>query len=112
LVGFGNIGRLVTDRARPFGFNIVASDPYVSPEAAAEVGVKLLPLDDLLAQSDIVSLHVFLNAQTRGLMDARRLGLMKRDAYLVNTSRGPVVAEKALVAVLQDMTMDCPSIDV
>src|SRR5438874_3956924 len=77
LVGFGNIARLVTDRARPFGFNIVASDPYVSPEAAEAIGVKLLPLDDLLAQSDIVSLHVFLNAQTRGLMDARRIGLMK-----------------------------------
>src|SRR5207302_2306735 len=59
------------------------------------------PLDALLAQSDIVSLHVFLNAQTRGLMDAQRLGLMKRDAYLVNTSRGPVIDEQALVEALQ-----------
>jgi D-3-phosphoglycerate dehydrogenase len=101
LVGFGNIARLVVERARPFGFNIIASDPFVSPEAAEAIGVKLLPLDDVLAQSDIVSLHVFLNAETRGLMDARRIGLMKRDAYLVNTSRGPVVDEKALAAALQ-----------
>jgi D-3-phosphoglycerate dehydrogenase len=101
LVGFGNIARLVVERARPFGFNIVASDPFVSPEAAEAIGVKLLPLDDLLAQSDIVSLHVFLNAETRGLMNARLIGLMKRDAYLVNTSRGPVVDEKALAAALQ-----------
>jgi D-3-phosphoglycerate dehydrogenase len=101
LVGFGNIARLVVDRARPFGFQIVAADPYVSAEAAEAVGVRLMPLDDVLAQSDIVSLHVFLNADTRGMIDARRLALMKRDAYLVNTSRGPVVNEKALVEALR-----------
>jgi D-3-phosphoglycerate dehydrogenase len=101
LVGFGNIARLVVDRARPFGFQIVAADPYVSAEAAEAVGVRLMPLDDVLAQSDIVSLHVFLNADTRGMIDARRLALMKRDAYLVNTSRGPVVKEKALVEALR-----------
>jgi D-3-phosphoglycerate dehydrogenase len=101
LVGFGNIARLVVDRARPFGFQIVAADPYVSAEAAEAVGVRLMPLDDVLAQSDIVSLHVFLNADTRGMIDARRLALMKRDAYLVNTSRGLVVNEKALVEALR-----------
>jgi D-3-phosphoglycerate dehydrogenase len=101
LVGFGNIARLVVDRARPFGFQIVAADPYVSDEAAEAVGVRLMPLADVLAQSDIVSLHVFLNADTRGMIDARRLALMKRDAYLVNTSRGPVVNEKALVEALR-----------
>jgi phosphoglycerate dehydrogenase-like enzyme len=65
------------------------------------MGVTLMPLEDLLAQADIVSLHVFLNAQTRGLIDARRLALMKPDAYLVNTSRGPVVDEPALAEALQ-----------
>jgi D-3-phosphoglycerate dehydrogenase len=101
LVGFGNIARLVVERAKPFGFRILTADPYVSPEAADALGVHLLPLDDLMAESDIVSLHVFLNAETRGIIDARRLGLMKRDAYLVNTSRGPVVDEPALIEALQ-----------
>jgi D-3-phosphoglycerate dehydrogenase / 2-oxoglutarate reductase len=101
LVGFGNIARLVVDRARAFGFRILAADPFVAPEVAHVMGVTMLPLDELLAESDIVSLHVFLNAQTRGLIDARRLALMKPDAYLVNTSRGPVVDEKALVEALQ-----------
>src|SRR5207248_230135 len=97
LVGFGGIARLVVDRAKPFGFRILASDPFVSPDVAAAIGVTLVPLEQLLAESDIVSLHVFLNAQTRGLMDAQKLALMKPTAYLINTSRGPVVDEKALV---------------
>jgi D-3-phosphoglycerate dehydrogenase / 2-oxoglutarate reductase len=100
LVGFGNIARLVLERARPFGFNVIAADPYVQPEAAEAMGVRLIPLDELLAVSDIVSVHVLLNAETRGLLDARRIGLMKRDAYLVNTSRGPVVDEAALSTAL------------
>src|SRR5216684_1190128 len=101
LVGFGNIARLVVDRARPFGFRFVTSDPFVTPAAAAAVGVSLVSLEEVLAQSDIVSLHVFLNAQTRGMINAQRLALMKSDAYLVNTSRGPVVDEKALAEALQ-----------
>jgi D-3-phosphoglycerate dehydrogenase len=101
LVGFGNIARLVLERARPFGFRVLACDPYVSDELASAMGVAMLPLDQLLAESDIVSLHVFLNAETRHLIDARRLALMKPDAYLVNTSRGPVVDEQALVEALQ-----------
>src|SRR5713101_6239674 len=71
LVGFGNIARLVVERARPFGFRFVASDPFVDEEDAAAYGVGLVPLDQLLAESDVVSLHVFLNAQTRGMIDAR-----------------------------------------
>jgi D-3-phosphoglycerate dehydrogenase / 2-oxoglutarate reductase len=100
LVGFGNIARLVIDRARPFGFRFLAADPFVSPEAAAATGVTLVSLEELLAQSDIVSLHVFLNAQTRAMINAQRLALMKPEAYLVNTSRGPVVDEKALTDAL------------
>jgi D-3-phosphoglycerate dehydrogenase len=101
LVGFGNIAKLVVDRARPFGFRFLAADPFVTAEAAAAIGVTLVPLDQLLAESDVVSLHVFLNAETRGMINARCLSLMKPEAYLVNTSRGPVVDEKALVAALQ-----------
>jgi D-3-phosphoglycerate dehydrogenase len=101
LVGFGNIARLVVERARPFGFHMLTSDPFISEEVASAMGVQMVPLDQLLAESDIVSLHVFLNPETRHLIDARRLALMKPGAYLVNTSRGPVVDEQALVEALQ-----------
>jgi D-3-phosphoglycerate dehydrogenase len=112
LVGFGNIARLVLDRARPFGFQFLASDPYVSAEDAAALGVHLVSLDELLVQSDIVSLHVFLNAETRGLLDARRLATMKRGAYLVNTSRGPVVNEADLVEALRSGHLGGAGLDV
>src|SRR3954447_19092552 len=65
------------------------------------MGVRLVSLDELMRQSDIISVHVFLNAQTRGLLDAERLSLMKPDAYLVNTSRGPVIDEPAPIEALQ-----------
>jgi D-3-phosphoglycerate dehydrogenase len=101
LVGFGNIARLVVERARPFGFRLITADPYVSAEIAEAMGVEMMPLDQLMAEADIVSLHCLLNAETRGLIDARRLSLMKPGSYLVNTARGPIVDEAALVAALQ-----------
>ncbi len=112
LVGFGNIARLVLDRARPFGFEFMASDPYVSAETAAAMGVRLVELDELLAQSDIVSVHVVLNAETRGLLDARRFGLMKRGAYLINTSRGPVINEADLIEALRSGHLGGAGLDV
>ena len=112
LVGFGNIARLVVERARPFGFRLIATDPYVDTETFAAYGVARVSLEDLLAQSDIVSLHVFLNAETRHLMNAERLGLMKRDAYVVNTSRGPVVDEPALAAALRAGRLAGAALDV
>jgi D-3-phosphoglycerate dehydrogenase len=112
LVGFGNIARLVLDRARPFGFRIIAADPYVSADAAAALGVTLLPLEQVLAEADIVSLHVFLNAETRHLMNAHRLSLMKPDAFLVNTSRGPVVDEGALADALKNGRLAGAGLDV
>ncbi len=112
LVGFGNIAKLVVDRARPFGFRFLAADPFVTEAAAAAYGVGLVPLDQLLAESDVVSLHVFLNAQTRGIINARCFSLMKPDAYLVNTSRGPVVDEKALIEALQSGKLAGAGLDV
>jgi D-3-phosphoglycerate dehydrogenase / 2-oxoglutarate reductase len=112
LVGFGAIARLVTQRAHAFGLRIVACDPYVSPDTAAEHGVTLVRLEELLAGSDIVSLHVFLNAETRHLIDAERLAMMKPDAILVNTSRGPVVNEAALVEALRSGRLAGAALDV
>lgn len=112
LVGFGNIARLVTDRARAFGFRIVASDPFVDPAAARNLGVELVPLETLLAESDVVSVHVFLSPQTRHLLNRERLALMKPSAWLINTSRGPVVDEAALIDALRDGKLAGAGLDV
>lgn len=101
IVGFGNIGRLVAKRSAGFGWKRIAYDPFVDPAVALELGVELVPLEDLLARADYVTLHVFLNDQTRHLINAERLKLMKPSAYLINTCRGPIVDEKALIAALQ-----------
>ncbi|MDQ3809459.1 MAG: C-terminal binding protein [Chloroflexota bacterium] len=112
LVGFGNIARLVVERARPFGFTMLAADPYVQPEVAEAMGVRLVPLEQVLAESDVVSLHVFLNPQTRHLLNAQRFAQMKRGAYLVNTSRGAVVDEVALVEALRSGHLAGAGLDV
>jgi D-3-phosphoglycerate dehydrogenase len=101
IVGFGNIGRLVARRASGFGFRIIAADPYANAEAAKQLGVELVELDELCRQADLITLHVFLNEQTRHLFGARQFELMKPTAYLINTCRGPIVDEPALIAALQ-----------
>jgi D-3-phosphoglycerate dehydrogenase len=112
IVGFGNIGKLVARRASGFGWRMLAADPFVKPEAAAEHGVELVPLDQLLRESDYVTLHVFLNAQTRHMIGAPQLALMKKSAYLINTCRGPIVDEPALIAALQEGRLAGAGLDV
>jgi len=101
LLGFGNIARMVADRAKPFGFTIIAHDPFIPQEVADSMGVKLVSIEELFQQSDVLSVHTFLNKDTRGLVSARLLGMMKSDAYIVNTARGPIIDEKALIEVLK-----------
>lgn len=101
LVGLGRIGAEVARRARGLEMNVVAYDPVVSTDRAAQLGVSLAPLDELLAQSDFVSLHVPLVDATRNLIDAARLAQMRPEAYLVNAARGGIVDEAALLAALE-----------
>jgi D-3-phosphoglycerate dehydrogenase len=101
LIAFGEIGREVALRAKPFGFRLLAHDPFVTPETAATHGVTLVGLDELLAQSDIVSVHAPLNQATRHLLGAREFGLMKPTAYVINTARGPVIDQAALIEALR-----------
>src|SRR5438067_2263199 len=101
LVGFGNIARMVAQRAAPFGYRIIAFDPYLSQDVADAYSVRLVPLEELLAESDVVSVHTFLDASTRHLIDAERLAQMKPGSYLVNTARGPIVDENALIEALR-----------
>ena len=88
-------------------------EPRLTPERCAEVGVAHAEtLDDLLRASDVVSVHVTLNDKSRGLLGARELALMKPDAYLVNTSRGPIVDEQALIAALREKRIAGAGLDV
>ena len=112
LVGFGNIGRHMVPRLGGFGMRIVATDPYVDPRLAAEAGVELMSLEQVLRESDLVSLHTFLSAGTRHLIGAPELSLMKPSAILVNTSRGGVVDEEALILALKERRIGGAALDV
>lgn len=100
LLGFGNIARMVADRAKPFGFTIIAHDPFIPAEVAEGMGVKLVSIEELFEQSDVLSVHTFLNKDTRGLVSRDLLNRMKSTAYIVNTARGPIIDEAALIEVL------------
>jgi D-3-phosphoglycerate dehydrogenase len=112
LVGFGKIARAVANRAKPFGWRIIAHDPFVSPEAAAEDEVELCDLDALLQKADYVSLHVPLTSSTRHLLSASRLALMKPSSFLVNTARGGLIDEAALIEVLRHRRIAGAGLDV
>jgi phosphoglycerate dehydrogenase-like enzyme len=101
VVGLGNVGAEVVRLATPFDLKFIAYDPYVDRDAAAALGVRMVDdLDELMAQSDIVALHCLVTDETRGMIDAGRLALMKPTAYLINAARGPVVDQAALTEVL------------
>ena len=100
LVGFGRIAREVTRKLSGFGMRVLAYDPYVGPEALAALGVAPATLDELLSEADYVSLHCPLTAETRHLIGERELRRMRPTAILLNTSRGPVIDEAALVRAL------------
>jgi D-3-phosphoglycerate dehydrogenase len=101
IVGFGNIGRLVAAKSAGMGWRRIAADPFVEPAVGRELGVEIAPLEQLLREADFVTLHVFLNAQTRHMIGAPQLARMKPGAYLVNTCRGPIVDEPALIEALR-----------
>jgi phosphoglycerate dehydrogenase-like enzyme len=112
IVGLGHVGRHVANVAKAFEMRVLAWGPRLTAEAATAAGVEQRDLDDLLAASDIVSVHATLSADSRGLIDARRLGLMKPAAYLINTARGPIVDESALVAALTEGRIAGAGLDV
>ncbi len=113
IVGMGHIGREVAARARSFGCRIVYHDLVpLAPEEERELGAEGMELEELLRVSDIVSLHVPLTPQTRHLIDAERLSLMKPEAYLLNLARGEVVDEEALAAALAEGRLAGAGIDV
>ena len=114
LVGLGNIGRLTARKALAMGMRVIAHDPNVpaTAEAWRELGTLPYALDELLRESDVVSLHVPLAAGTRGLLSRDKLWLMKRDAIVINTARGGIVDEAALAAMLREGRLGGAALDV
>jgi len=112
LIGLGAIARRVAAKAIGLGLSVVAHDPFVGPCAFEEAGVQPASLDQLLASSDFVSLHVPLNASTAGLLGAKEFGQMKEGAFLINTARGGLVDEPALVAALRSEQLAGAGLDV
>jgi (S)-sulfolactate dehydrogenase len=114
LVGFGGIGQLTAKLGRSLGMRVVASDAFLSPDDAAwrAADTPHLAIDDLLAEADVVSLHVPLTAETRNLIDAARLARMRPDAIVINTARGGVVDEAALAAALKGGKLGGAALDV
>ena len=100
-IGIGNIGHEVFVLAKPFGMRHLGHDPYIKQETVADVGVGLVDMDTLLAESDFVSISVPLNEETGHLVGEKELRKMKSTAYLISTSRGSVVDEAALIQALQ-----------
>src|SRR5206468_845346 len=113
LVGLGRIGREVAKRARAFDMRVLYHDVFrPSPDEERDAGVEYRDLEPLLGEADIVSLHAPLTPETRGLMNERTLALMKPNAVLVNTARGPLVDAAALAAALTNGTIRAAAIDV
>lgn len=112
IVGLGHVGRHVAKIANAFEMHVLAWGPRLTDAAAQAAGAERRDLDDLLSASDVVSVHATLAPESRGLLDARRLGLMKPTAYLINTARGPIVEEAALVAALTEQRLAGAGLDV
>jgi D-3-phosphoglycerate dehydrogenase len=113
VVGVGDVGKAVVRKARAFGMELLGNDIVdVNHVFLAETGLNMVPLDTLLAAADFVSLNCDLNPTSHHLINAETLALMKPDAVLINTARGPVVDEPALVAALQDGTLAGAGLDV
>jgi len=112
LLGFGRVARQVARLAAAFGMKVLSHWPSGNEVTAREHGVIFVSLDELLSESDILSIHVPLKSSTRGLLGARELTVMKNGAYLINSSRGAVVDESALVAALRSGKLAGAAIDV
>ena len=112
IVGLGHVGRHVAKIATAFEMKVLAWGRHLSSEAAAQSGAEYRELDDLLRSADVVSIHATLSEETRGLIDAKRLALMKKTSFLINTARGPVVDESALCAALSSRQIAGAGLDV
>ena len=112
LLGAGRIGAEVAIRCKAFGMRVIAFDPYLPEERADEIGVDLVSLEEVVTQGDVISLHVPLNEETRGMVSQEVLDRMKPTTYVVNVSRGGVIDEEALATALREGSIAGAAIDV
>lgn len=113
LIGMGGVGRAAAERARGFRMPLLYTDPRrLTPAEEQALGMSWVPLDDLLARSDFVSLHARLTPETRHLIGAREFALMKPTAYFINTARGPIVDQQALIEALRERRIAGAGLDV
>ena len=112
VIGVGNIGKEIFRLAQPFGMRLLGCDPHVPQAAVASLNVTMVDKDKLLREADFISVNTLLDEQTRGLIGAREFALMKPNAYFINTSRGPVVVESALIDALRSNRIAGAAIDV
>jgi phosphoglycerate dehydrogenase-like enzyme len=112
LLGLGKLGARAAGVGKAFGMKVIAWSQNLTPERCKEVGVDYVSKDDLFKNADFLSIHVQLGERNRGLITGRELGLMKKTAYLINTSRGPIVEEKALIEALKNRQIAGAGVDV
>jgi phosphoglycerate dehydrogenase-like enzyme len=112
IIGVGRIGQNVAKRLAPWGMKILGYDPYVEQATVAPLGVKMVALEELLRESDVITLHVVLTKETRGMIAMRQLKMMKPSAFVVNTSRGPAINEADLVQALNEKIIAAAALDV
>ena len=111
-LGLGKLGQRVANIAKALGMKVIAWSPNLTPEKAREAGVDYVSKDELFRNADVLTIHVVLGDRSRGSVGAREIGLMKKTAFLINTSRGPIVDEKALIAALNAKTIAGAGLDV
>ncbi|MGG1690007.1 C-terminal binding protein [Heyndrickxia ginsengihumi] len=112
LVGFGNIPQALARKAKQLGFQILAYDPFIPLSTASTLGVQLVQFEELFRRSDFISVHLPLNQNTKGLIGHNAFQIMKKDAFLINTSRGPVINESALIQALTEKKIAGAALDV
>ena len=112
VLGLGRLGKHVAKYGQAFGMNVIAWSPHLTDERAAEAAVRCVSKEALFAESDVISIHMVLNAATRGIVGAADIAGMKPSAYLINTSRGPLIDEKSLIDALQAKRIAGAGLDV
>jgi phosphoglycerate dehydrogenase-like enzyme len=112
VLGLGRLGTHTANIAKAFGMKVIAWSQNLTPEKCAAAGVGYVGKDDLFRQSDFITIHIVLSPRSRGLVGAKEFGLMKSSAFIINTSRGPLIDEPALIAALREKKIAGAGLDV
>jgi D-3-phosphoglycerate dehydrogenase len=112
IIGIGRVGSIVADRAQGLRMNVIAYDPFISPEAAAKLGIRLVSLDELFTTADFISIHTPMTKETKGIVNKAAFSKMKKGAYIINCARGGIVNEKDLYEALVEGKIAGAALDV